>query len=248
MYHINESFRTGNIEGTIPVFARRFGSWQLSLQRHAFSSTELTHLYDRAAPRWSQTLDRLSFPRAYHSLLRKVLEKNALNVAGTRPRVLDCGVGTGALSGALANVLPTAFSLDAIDISPRMLEQANRSFRDSNMDVTLRQGDVRELPYADGEFDLAMTAHVLEHLVDPSAALNEMMRVLKPGGLLIACITRRSAFGMYVHLKWRTHRVTPAQAERWLRDSGVENVGCLSFGDRALCRRLSVACVGRKPR
>ncbi len=75
-----------------------------------------------------------------------------------------------------------------------------------------------------------------------------MVRVLKPDGLLIACLTRRLAPGMIVHLKWRTHWVTPAQVESWLLESGLENTQRLSFGDRAFCQRLSLAFVGRKPR
>ena len=103
------------------------------------------------------------------------------------------------------------------------------------------------LGYGNGVFDLVMTAHVLEHFVDPSVALSEMVRVLKPGGLHIACLTRRSSLGMYVHLKWRTHRVTPAQAESWLLESGLENARCQSFDHHAFSRHLSVVCVGRKP-
>ena len=162
--------------------------------------------------------------------------------------MLDCGVGTGALSSALARVLPTPFKLDAIDISPRMLERASSTLDGTNLEMTFSLGDMRELPYCNGVFDLVMTAHVLEHLTDPGVALNEMVRVLKPGGLLIACLTRRSALGMLVHLKWRTHRVTPAQAETWLLESGLEDAHCLTFEDRAMCQRLSVVCVGRKPR
>jgi demethylmenaquinone methyltransferase/2-methoxy-6-polyprenyl-1,4-benzoquinol methylase len=193
-------------------------------------------------------LERLGYPVAYETLLGRVLGEEALQLAWARPHVLDCGVGTGALSIALARVLATRFKLDAIDISPRMLEQASSSLCDADLEVTLRYGDVRSLPYGENVFDLAMTAHVLEHLVDPGVALDEMVRVLKPDGLLIACLTRRSVLGMIVHLKWRTHRVTPAQAERWLLDTGLENVHCLSLDDRALCKRLSVAVVGRKPR
>ena len=129
-----------------------------------------------------------------------------------------------------------------------MLERASNSLSHTDLELTLRHGDVRKLPYSNGVFDLAMTAHVLEHLVDPSVALNEMVRVLKPGGLLIACLTRRSALGMFVHLKWRTHWVTSVQAESWLLESGLENAQCLSLDDGAMCKRLSLACVGRKPR
>ena len=245
---MNERLSVQYAEGTIPVFARWFGSWQVSVQRQPFSSPELTRLYDRAAPRWGRMLDRLGYPVAYETLLRKALREEPLGPAGTPPHVLDCGVGTGALSIALTRVLPTRFKLDAVDISPRMLERARSSLRDADLDVRLRYADVRALPYGEDVFDLAMTAHVLEHLVDPSIALNEMVRVLRPGGLLLACLTRRSVLGMIVHLKWRTHRVTPAQAERWLLESGLEDVHCLSLDDRALCKRLSVASFGRKPR
>jgi demethylmenaquinone methyltransferase/2-methoxy-6-polyprenyl-1,4-benzoquinol methylase len=220
---------------------------QISVQRLAFSSPELTRRYDRAAPRWNQTLDRLGYPGAYETLLRSVLNEQALEIVGARPRVLDCGVGTGALSSALVRVLPNPFKLDAIDISPHMLERAKSSLSHTDLELTLRIGDVRKLPYENGVFDLVMTAHVLEHLVDPSVALNEMVRVLKPGGLLITCLTRRSALGLFVHLKWRTHRVTSAQAESWLLESGLEDAKCLSFDDGVLCKRLSLACIGRKP-
>ena len=232
-------------DATIPVLVRWFGSWQISLRRRALSACELTRSYDRAAAGWSRTLDRLGVPDAYETMLRRVLSDDPWG--GGRRRVLDCGVGTGAISCAFARVSPAPFALDAIDISPRMLERAGSRLGDYGVDATLRQGDVRTLPYDDGAFDLVMSAHVLEHLPDPSVALDEMVRVLKPGGLLVVCLTRRSPLGMYVHLKWRTHRVTPDQAETWLLGSGLENARCLPFDDRAVCRQLSLACVGRKP-
>lgn len=232
---------------TIPVFARWFGSWQISLRRLAYEAPELSQLYDHAAPAWSQKIDRLGFPHAYETLLRRVLKDEPLAVAGVRPRILDCGVGTGALSSALARVLHKPFALDGIDISPVMLERARVTLRAAHVDPTLRQGDIRALPYDDGAFDVVMAAHVLEHLADPRAALDEMMRVLKPGGLLIVCLTRRSPLGLYIQFKWRTHRVTIDQAQSWLLQNGLQNARCLSFDDSAFCRQLSLACVGRKP-
>ncbi|MDA0786157.1 MAG: methyltransferase domain-containing protein [Proteobacteria bacterium] len=238
-------FAAGYADGTIPVLVRRFGSWQVSLRRQALNEHELSRDYDRAAPRWHRALDRLGFPDAYEKVLRDVLRARA--IPGQPRRVLDCGVGTGALSCALSRVSSDPFRLDAIDISPRMLEQAQGRFRDCDLRGTLCLGDIRELPYGDGIFDLVMSAHVLEHLADPNIALDEMIRVLKPGGVLVVCLTRRSLSGSFVNLKWRTHRTTPAQTERWLCNKGLEDVGCRSFGDRSLCRRLSVACIGSKP-
>ena len=168
MYHVNELNNPSNLlynEEAIPVFARWFGSWRFSLHRRALSLPQLTRSYDLAAPRWSQMLDRLGFPQAYETLLCRVLSKEAPGVTGAQLCVLDCGVGTGALSCALARVLPAPFKLDAIDISPRMLERASSSLRDTDLEVSLRHGDVRKLPYDTGVFDIVMSGHVLEHLV-----------------------------------------------------------------------------------
>lgn len=243
----NAPFAAGYADDTIPVLAGRFGSWQISLRRQALNADELSRDYDRVAPGWHHSLERLGFPAAYENVLREALRVEPFAVSGHQLRVLDCGVGTGAMSCALSRVSPGPFRLDAIDISPRMLEQARARFRDCDLQGTLRLGDIRQLPYGDGGFDLVMSAHVVEQMADPNLALDEMIRVLKPGGVLVVCLTRRSLAGMYVNLKWRTHRTTPAQAERWLCDRGLEEVGCRSFGNHGLCRRLSVACIGSKP-
>jgi len=231
----------------IPVAARWIGSWRFSLQRRAMSVRELECSYDRAAPGWAGTLDRLGVPAAYERLLCRVVGEELAAEKATPLRVLDCGVGTGALAKAFARVSPAPFSLDAVDLSAQMLERAGRNLRAAGVESSLRRADVRELPYADGVFDLVLTGHVLEHLGDPRRALHEMTRVLKPGGLLVACLTRRSPLGAWVQLRWRTHRVTPAQAEGWLRASGLEDARCVSLEDHGFFRRLSVACAGRKP-
>jgi demethylmenaquinone methyltransferase/2-methoxy-6-polyprenyl-1,4-benzoquinol methylase len=163
-------------------------------------------------------------------------------------RVLDCGIGTGALSAAFARRHPDGLALDAVDLSPRMLTLAGKTLRKAGLDATLREADIRNLPYDDDIFDLVMAGHVLEHLADPAPALREMERVLRPGGAMLLCITRRSALGLYVHLKWRTHRVTHSEAEGWLNDLGLTSVRSVRLGGSVFARHLSIAVMGRKPR
>ena len=229
------------LDHTIPVFARWFGSWQINVRRRALSVPELTRRYDESATAWHRTVDRLGFPAAYESLLRQVAGNE------TPSTVLDCGVGTGALSQALIRVLPVPFALTAVDLSPRMLEQAQNALQGTNADVTLRQANATALPYSSNTFDMVMTAHLLEHLADPAVALSEMVRVLKPGGRLVVCVTRRSLLGMVIHLKWHTRRMTTDQVRRFLQNAGLQSVESLTFDHAPWCQRLSLACTGRKP-
>ncbi len=232
---------------TIPIASRWLGSWHFSLRRRALSNAELVNGYNQYAGRWNQMLARLDYPDSYENLLRTLVDNSMSNSDPSPLRVLDSGIGTGELSLALARSTQHPLVFDAIDISPCMLAQAHTRLSGSGLDISLRQGDARQLPYSDGVFDLTMSAHLLEHFSTPHTALAEMVRVTKPGGLVMVCLSKRSLLGRYIQLKWRTHLVSPAQAEFWLRESSLEGVHCLSSGTKGAFRQLSIACMGRKP-
>ena len=231
----------------IPVFAHSIGSWRLTLQRQLLSAPELVARYDLAAAGWGRTIDRLDYPRIYEGLLGAALDRTSLVARGQGIRALDCGAGTGALSCALARVAGVPLQLDALDLSERMLDQAAERFRDTGLRAALHRGDVQEMPFPDETFDIVMAAHTLEHLSDPGRALAEMVRVVRPGGLVVVCLTRRTVFGFYVHLRWRTHMVSDSDAAAWLRSAGLQNVHPLASGNRGVFRKLSIACIGTKP-
>lgn len=234
-------------DGRIPVFTRRIGSWHLSLQRQPYASANLTTSYDLAAADWHNKIERLDYLPAYKGLLKQAL--NRWLVTGSTPglNALDCGTGTGALSEALAEACTVPLKINAIDTSSVMLGKAGERLRNIGLDVVLRQADAQQLPYADNSFDIVMAAHILEHLPDPVTALQEMVRVARPGGLVFACITRRTLPGLWIHLLWRTHMVSPSQAEHWLHRAQLENVQCIEPARKSHFRKLSVACCGVKP-
>jgi len=106
---------------------------------------------------------------------------------------------------------------------------------------------VNSLPFAEGCFDVVLVAHVIEHMADPERALVELYRVLKPGGVLIACVTQRSSAGAYIQLKWRTHRVDAQTALGWFDRCGFSNLRTVKLAQSAAARRLSNGYVGCKP-
>lgn len=101
---------------------------------------------------------------------------------GPNERVLDVGCGTGNLTLALLARLSPAGRVVAVDIAPRMLEEAGRKIRDAR--VEWRVADVRRLPVEDAACDRAICFSVWPHIEDYGAAAKELGRVLKSGGHL----------------------------------------------------------------
>jgi len=116
---------------------------------------------------------RMWWYRALHARIVAAL-------AGVRGRVLDAGCGTGGLLAALRAARPD-LDLAGLEWAP---EAAARARAKSAAPVA--RGSVNALPFAHAAFDAAVTADVLCHgAVDPAAALADLHRVLRPGGLLV---------------------------------------------------------------
>ncbi len=96
---------------------------------------------------------------------------------GQRLSILDAGSGAGAGAALLAQAGARVF---AVDFSP---EDVALTARTSPL-VCAAVADVGHLPYRNDSFDVAMSCHVLEHLVDPQQYLHELRRVLRPRGQL----------------------------------------------------------------
>jgi ubiquinone/menaquinone biosynthesis C-methylase UbiE len=98
-------------------------------------------------------------------------------------KVLDIATGSGHTAFALA---PHVASIIGTDLTPQMLAEAERlrSAR-SISNVAFQIADVHKLPFTTGSFDLVTCRRAAHHFSDIQAALQEMRRVLKPGGRLV---------------------------------------------------------------
>ncbi len=100
-----------------------------------------------------------------------------------RGRLIDVACGPGVVTAALA---PNAASIVAFDATDEMLEKTRaRCVKAGLRNVEFKSGDAEHLPFAEGEFDGAVTRAALHHFADPQRAIAEMFRVLRPGGVAV---------------------------------------------------------------
>ena len=101
-------------------------------------------------------------------------------------RLLDIGCGPGTITADLAALVPGG-EVVAIDLAPGILEDARaEAGRRGLLNISFEVGDVYRLAFADDSFDVIHAHQVLQHLSDPVAALAEMRRVCRPGGVVAA--------------------------------------------------------------
>jgi len=108
-------------------------------------------------------------------------------------RVLDLGCGEG--RHAITAYLEGAVHIVGLDLSSNDLNTAKERFRefavdDENRSVAFLRASGLQLPFADASFDKVICAEVLEHIPDYQSVLDEIHRVLKPGGVFAASVPR----------------------------------------------------------
>ena len=111
-------------------------------------------------------------------------------VVGAR-RVLDAGCGGGRLTISLARA---GAEVTGIDTSAERLEQARRRAGRADVELQLREGDFdMRLPFPDSSFDAVVSRLALMAATDPTATLEELRRVLVPGGRLVSVLWASTA-------------------------------------------------------
>jgi len=166
-------------------------------------------LFGDAEPKWAhkshRLFDRKLFPSVYERVWRPLVSRAFLGIGGPREReeremalrmlgvvegerVIDVGCGPGNYTPYLAAASRTGLVV-GIDASRAMVAKA--AARGGGENLAYVAGDACALPFGDASFDAASCVGVI-HMVDrPMAALDEIVRVLVPGGRLVILATRR---------------------------------------------------------
>ena len=156
--------------------------WQIIIAEGAYVGPRLvTLLYDWGAASYDRIKDVDPVDEAAylaHPILSRIGHVD-------HPLVLDVATGTGRLPLALLQQLDFAGYVVGLDLSAQMLAQARQKLAPFRRRVGLIRQRADELPFRGGVFDVVTCLEALEFMPEPRQAVAEMVRVLRPGGLLL---------------------------------------------------------------
>lgn len=171
---------------------------------HGYSERETLRLNDQAA-----TLDDI-----IHN--DSIFKKESL--------VLEAGCGVGAQTKIIATKNPDS-NFVSIDLSEDSIREAKGMIKSLGINnVEFKQADIYNLPFEDETFDSVLVCFVLEHLHNPQQALNELKRVLKKGGALIAIEGDHGSTFFYPDSIYANSAIN-CQIELQKQNGGNSNIG-----------------------
>jgi ubiquinone/menaquinone biosynthesis C-methylase UbiE len=134
-------------------------------------------------------------------------------------QAVDLGSGPGHLVIKLAQAAPDLM-VTGIDLSDEMLAEAERYARRSGLEdrITFKRGNVAQIPFPDSSLDLVVSTLSLHHWSDPVGVLDEIVRVLRPGGSFLVFDLRRDMTGPFYLLLWFVTRCVVPRALRQVNE------------------------------
>jgi ubiquinone/menaquinone biosynthesis C-methylase UbiE len=158
--------------------------------------------YDSIAEDFDRIMNRYDLQRRLETVFDEFLAPFDLQ----GKNLLDAGCGTGWFS---LSACRRGAEVTAVDIGPRLLAQVRRK---CNAHTLL--GDVLDLQFGDGTFDVVVSSECIEHTRNPQQAVRELIRVCRPGGLIVITSNNR-AWWWLCHLANRLHLRPYEGIENW---------------------------------
>ncbi len=188
-------------------------------------------LYNRLSETWWDENEALGILRSWFGPVRFgyfrriLLDKLARDPQGLT--VLDVGCGGGLLAEDFARL---GFLVFGVDPSEASLATARKHAEQSGLAITYRKGVGEQLPFAGASFDIAVCCDVLEHVNDVELVIQEIARVLKPGGLFFYDTINRTPLTWLAHIKlaqeWSSTSFLPPNLHDWKKFIKTRELVC----------------------
>lgn len=158
----------------------------------------------------------------------------SLSCVRSTDAVLDVACGPGLVTCEFAKI---AHKVVGMDMTPAMLETAKKRQRELGLqNLDWKQGDALNLPFQDESFDVVITRYSFHHLLSPTVALDEMIRVCKQGGIvMVADVAIPEIHSInYDQLELlrdpsHTHALTEFEFDRLYQDCNLTNCCYTSY-------------------
>ena len=179
---------------------------QSGLMREMFNS--IAHRYDLLNTIISFGLDRF-------------WRQAAVKVTQLKPggSALDICCGTGKLTVALARLAGSEGRIVGLDLAERMLTVARRNIQKANLQakIGLVQADAAKLPFPDNSFDCVTVSWGLKNLANLEKTVQEMVRVVRPGGRVVSLDMAQPQLPVFQQLYWLyLKRMVPVMGKFWV--------------------------------
>jgi SAM-dependent methyltransferase len=145
---------------------------------------------------------------------REVIRECLQKYVATEAKILDVGCGLGdVLMG-----IPAGYQLYGMDFAKNNLHIAEKRL---NGQAILRQGSIYEIPFETASMDVCLCLEVLEHIEEDNKGIKEIVRVLKPGGILIAAVPYTYYWPEYLKLMGHFRHYTRDSFATLLHTNGL---------------------------
>jgi ubiquinone/menaquinone biosynthesis C-methylase UbiE len=181
--------------------------------------------------RWSVSYDRSILQRLIFGPSHRVLIRRIREAVGDRPaRILDVGCGTGVFATRIRAALPRV-EICGVDLVSEMLQKGRTRWRQHPGQVFPVQGDSERLPFSSACFDIVTCSNSFHHYPRQDRAVQEMRRVLRPGGrLMIVDGYRDSLWGWFIFdicvaaVEGDVHHASARRFRDLMADAGLQAI------------------------
>jgi demethylmenaquinone methyltransferase/2-methoxy-6-polyprenyl-1,4-benzoquinol methylase len=139
---------------------------------------------------------------------------------GPGSKVLDICCGTGKITIQLAEQVVAAGHVTGLDFSQQMLNVAHKRVAASGLEksITLVQGNAMSLPFPDDTFDAVTVGWGLRNVPDILTVVQEMIRVVKPGGMVVSLDMAKPEIPVFKQIYWLyCDHLVPLMGKIWAR-------------------------------
>ena len=123
-------------------------------------------------------------------------------------RLVEFGCGAGKMGLQLIRLLSPGSTYTGIDQSAKLISKGRQAWANTPYQSEFHEGSIYATPFPNQSFDVSMTHTVLMHVPYPEKVLQEMIRVTRPNGLVIACEANRNAHTAMLHIQETNHQET----------------------------------------